>query len=169
MRFWNTTLVKEDVRAASRWMWLETVWNDLRYAARMLRKNPAFTAAVVLTLALGIGANTAIFSVCDAVLLKPLPYSDPDRIVMLWEQALRGETLGLVAPANFVDWREQGRSFGEMAAINPNPNFVLTGHQSFARGNTAHVVEAVPTTRSLKRSGFWSVTWRLRSQSGAST
>src|SRR5881296_1569513 len=133
MRFWNTTLVKEDVRAASRWMWLETVWNDLRYAARMLRKNPAFTAAVVLTLALGIGANTAIFSVCDAVLLKPLPYSDPDRIVMLWEQALRGETPGLVAPANFVDWREQSRSFGEMAAINPNPNFVLTGQGEPAR------------------------------------
>src|SRR2546425_12714140 len=94
---------------------------------RTLRKNLDFGRAPVLTLALGMGANTAIFSVCDAVLLKPLPYSDPDRIVMLWEQGLQGKTLGLVAPANFVDWREQSRSIVEMAAINPNPNFVLTG------------------------------------------
>jgi len=76
--------------------------NNLKFAFRQLRKNPGFTAVAVLTLALGIGANTAIFSVCDAVLLKPLPYSDPDRIVMLWEQALQSKTLGLVAPANFV-------------------------------------------------------------------
>src|SRR5881296_2559172 len=118
MRFWNTTLVKEDVRAASRWMWLETVWNDLRYAARLLRKNPAFTAAVVLTLALGIGANTAIFSVCNAVLLRPLPYSEPGRIVMLWEHP-RGGTPHTVAPANFVDWRDQTHSFSEVAALSP--------------------------------------------------
>jgi predicted permease len=132
----NTTLVKEDVRAAWGWTWLETVGNDLRYATRILRKDPAFTAAVVLTLALGIGANTAIFTVCEAVLLKPLPYPDPDRIVMLWEswkQALPGETLGRVAPANFVDWREQSRSFSEMAAIDPNPTFVLTGQGEPAR------------------------------------
>src|SRR6266542_1854146 len=127
------TRVNEDVRGIRGWTWLETVWTDLRYATRMLRNNPAFTVAVVLTLALGIGANTAIFSVCDAVLLKPLPYSDPDRIVMLWEQLPQGKTLGLVAPANFVDWREQNRSFAEMAAINPNPNFVLTGQGEPAR------------------------------------
>lgn len=114
--FGNTTLVKEDVRATWGWAWLDTVWNDLRYATRMLRNNPAFTAAVVLTLALGIGANTAIFSVCDAILLKPLPYPDPDRIVMLWEQPPEGETIGAVAPANFVDWRKQSRSFTEIAA-----------------------------------------------------
>ena len=94
---------------------------------------PASPPSAVLTLALGIGANTAIFSVCEAVLLKPLPYSDPDRIVMLWEQGVQDETLGLVAPANFFDWREQSRSFAEMAAINPNPNFVLTGQGEPAR------------------------------------
>ena len=131
--FGNTTLVKEDVRATWGWTWLETIANDLRYATRMLRKNPAFTGAAVLTSALGIGATTAIFSVCDAVLLKPLPYSDPGHIVMLWEQPPRGETLGPVAPANFVDWREQSRSFSEIAAMDPKPTFVLTGQGEPAR------------------------------------
>jgi predicted permease len=123
----NTTLIKEDVRAISRWTRLESAWADLRYAARLLRKTPSFTAAIVATLALGIGANTAIFSVCDAVLLRRLPYSDPDRIVMLWERSPHEETLDAVAPANFIDWREQTRSFDEIAAINPYPTFVLTG------------------------------------------
>jgi len=99
--------------------------NDLKFALRQLLKNPGFSAVAVLTLALGIGANTAIFSVCEAVLLKPLPYSDPDRIVMLWEQPLQGETLGPVAPADFVDWREQSRSLSEIAAMDPKPTFVL--------------------------------------------
>src|SRR5438067_10339383 len=64
--------------------------NDLKFAFRQLLKNPGFTAVAVLTLALGIGANTAIFSVCEAVLLKPLPYSDPNRIFMLWERQPSG-------------------------------------------------------------------------------
>jgi hypothetical protein len=70
--------------------------------------------------------NTAIFSICSAVLLKPLPYADPDRIVMLWERLDTG-ALVAVAPANFVDWREQTHSFSAIAAINPFSSFVLTG------------------------------------------
>ena len=125
--------IKDTCRGQRGVSWLENLGQDVRYGARMLRKNSGFTSLAVLTLALGIGANTAIFSVCEAVLLKPLPYSDPDRILMLWEQRLQGETLGLVAPANFFDWREQSRSFSEMAAINPNLNFVLTGQGEAAR------------------------------------
>jgi hypothetical protein len=90
----------------------------------MLRKNPGFTAAAVLTLALGIGANTPIFSLCNAVLFKALPYADPDRIVMLWETMRDGRRI-TVAPANFVDWRNASRSFSEMAAVNPNSGFTL--------------------------------------------
>jgi len=82
----------------------------------------------VLTLALGIGANTALFSICNAVLLKPLPYSDPDRIVMLWEELPNNKELMPVAPANFTDWREQTTAFSEIAAINPFPNFIVTGN-----------------------------------------
>ncbi len=100
---------------------------DLRYALRQLRKNPGFTTVAILTLALGIGANTAIFTVVNGVLLKPLPYAEPDRLLMIWERQLTDGTLGTVAPANFFDWREQSRSFEKMAAIDPYPDFILNG------------------------------------------
>ena len=118
---------KESVREAGWEHLLETCWQDIRFGARMLRKNPGFTAVVVLTLALGIGANTAVFSVVNGVLLKPLPYRDPGRLLRLWESSLQGGTLGTVAPANFYDWREQSRSFEKMAAIDPYPDFIMNG------------------------------------------
>jgi putative ABC transport system permease protein len=124
--------VKEQVRQSRLGYHLETWWQDLRYALRMLRKNPGFATASVVTLALGIGANTAIFSVFNAVLLKSLPYREPGRIVMLWEQRRGGEPGG-VAPANFVDWREQTHSFDEVAAISPFSSFILAGQGEPAR------------------------------------
>jgi putative ABC transport system permease protein len=132
LEFGGREQVKEQVRQARLGYHWETWWQDLRYALRMLRKNPGFTTAAVVTLALGIGANTAIFSVCNAVLLKPLPFSEPGRIVMLWEQR-HGESPGGVAPANFVDWREQAHSFEEVSAINPFASFILAGQNEPAR------------------------------------
>ena len=79
--------VKESCREERRGFWLETLAADVRYALRMLRKNPGFTCVVVLTLALGIGANTAIFSVLDAVILKPLPYPQSDRVALILQRA----------------------------------------------------------------------------------
>jgi len=120
-------VTKEVVRSAGWESFVETLWQDLRFAARMLRKSPGFTAVAVLTLALGIGANTAIFTVVNGVVLKPLPFPQPDRLVMLLEKQLSDGTLGTVAPANFFDWREQSHSFDKMAAIDPYPDFILNG------------------------------------------
>src|SRR4029077_13517116 len=100
-QFGNTTLLQEDLRAMQMIPAIEALRGDLTYAIRMLRRNAGFAATAVLTLALGIGANTAIFSVCNAVLFKPLPYAEPERIVMLWERQGDG-TLSDVAPAKFV-------------------------------------------------------------------
>ena len=95
------------------------LWQDLRYTARTLRKERGFGAAAVLTLALGIGANSAIFALVDATLLRPLPFADPERLVMVWE---RSETSlrGRVAPLNLLDWNERNRTFDVLAGFIPN-------------------------------------------------
>ncbi len=94
-----------------------TLLQDLKYGLRMLARNPGFTAVAVITLALGIGANTAIFSVLNAVLLHPLPYKDPDQLVVIWENnASKGIEHGIVSPLDFLDWRDQSHSFEEISA-----------------------------------------------------
>src|SRR3984885_16330979 len=106
---------------------LEGVWQDLSCGLRMLRKSPGFTAVAVLTLAFGIGANSAIFSVVNAVLLRPLTYQDPHRLVMVWEQNLhRGWFENIVSAANFLDWKKQNHVFADMAGFESS-SFNLTG------------------------------------------
>ena len=101
------------------------LWPDLRYGARMLLKHPGVTAIAVITLALGIGANTAIFSVVNAVMLRPLPYKNPDRLVSVWENVpLYGRWR--VTPANFFDWKKQNTIFEDMAAYGAS-TMTLTG------------------------------------------
>jgi predicted permease len=96
---------------------VHTLWRDLRYGLRLLRKSPGFTAVAVLTLALGIGANTAMFSVVEGVLLAPLPYSHPDRLVVVWENNLHFKQVVWPSYPNFKDWQRSARSFQRMAAI----------------------------------------------------
>jgi putative ABC transport system permease protein len=108
---------KEVVRSAGWESVVETLWQDLRFVARMLRKSPGFTTVAVLTLALGIGANTAMFSVVEGVLLAPLPYSHPDRLVVVWESNLHFKQVVWPSYPNFKDWQSSARSFERMAAV----------------------------------------------------
>src|SRR5262245_12903983 len=127
--FGSVALSKEDSRA----MWglapLETLWQDLRYGVRMLWKRRGFTTVAVLTLALGVGANTAVFSVINAVLIRSLPFAEADRLVMIWET--QPDVRGPVGSyPDFLDWRAQAQSFQGMAAFS-NKRYrkaELTGH-----------------------------------------
>jgi putative ABC transport system permease protein len=105
---------------------LGDLWQDLRYAVRTLRKQPTFVLAAVLTLALGIGANAAMFSVVDGALLRPLPYDHPEQIVSMDEQSPDGTLNGGVSTANFLDWRAGSTSFAAMAAVR-RINMTLVG------------------------------------------
>lgn len=116
------------VRAGSETGWRAGLGHDFRYALRLLRRSPGFTAVVVLTLALGIGANTAIFSVVNGVLLRPLPYQQPSRLMMIWHNNTKeGNPRDYVSYPDFLDLRSQSRTFRQMAAISPRWRFVSPG------------------------------------------
>jgi predicted permease len=104
---------------------MHELWNDIRFGARMIRKSPGFTAVAVLTLALGIGASTAMFSFVDGVMLKPLPYANPERIIEVWEKPPKGDRNG-VSTMNFLDWKNQNTVFTAMAA-ETGGSVTLTG------------------------------------------
>src|SRR5215475_9150497 len=102
-------------------------WQDLRYALRTLAKNPAFTSIAIVAIALGIGANTVIFSAVNAILLRPLPFKNPEQLVMIWENATHlGFPKDTPSPANFLDWQKQATSFTGIAAMAES-SFNLTG------------------------------------------
>src|SRR5687767_12191422 len=94
--------------------------SDLRYALRLLARTPAFTAVAILTVALGIGANTAIFTVVNALLIRPLPYGSPDRLVQVWQdyRARGGPADEWATPGNYADWRQVPNLFEEIAVIS---------------------------------------------------
>ena len=103
---------------------------SLRLALRQIKRSPGFFAVALSALALGIGANPAIFSAVEGVLLRPLPYAQPDRLMMVWEDAsFIGFAHNTPAPANYVDWRAQNQVFTDMAALRYR-NAALTGEQA---------------------------------------
>src|SRR2546421_277019 len=117
---------------------MENLWQDLRYGIRMLLKAPSFSIIATIALALGIGANTAIFSVVNAVLLRPLPFPNSEQLMTIWETDYsRGQVRSSASYPDFVDWRDQNHVFERMASYHNN-DFIMTG-----RGESARVQGAV--------------------------
>lgn len=124
---------------------MDTLWQDVRYGARQLLRNPGFTTVAVLTLALGIGATTAIFSVVNAVLILPLPYKDPNRLVVIWNylgEENKGQSLPLVAAPDFLDYQEQSQLFADFAAAS-------SGSVSLSEGGDPIQIEQGEITANL--------------------
>jgi putative ABC transport system permease protein len=130
IKFGGVERTKEITRDEIRPALLEDSLRDLRHGLRVLRRSPGFTAAALVTLAVGIGATSAIFGVVRAVMLEPLPYREPDRIVAVWETSRGGASRNVIAPANFVAWRERTRTLEHLGMIGP--------------ANLAMVIDGVP-------------------------
>jgi predicted permease len=116
--FGNPTLICEQTSAIWSWNWLESLARDLRFSLRTLRRTPGFTVIAILVMALGIGANVALFTVVRGVLLKPLPFHDPDRLVMLYEAGLQEDDAAgpnVVSGGMYAEWKNQSRSFSSLA------------------------------------------------------
>ena len=125
--FGNVTQAQERFYESGRWLWWDHLWQDVRFGLRMLRKNPGFAAVAVLTLALGIGADTTIFSVINATLLKPLPFPQPDRLVLVWETSGKGhDNWNAVSAPNFWDFERQSKSFERMAIFDAGRGYNLS-------------------------------------------
>jgi predicted permease len=125
--FGNTGLVREVTREMWGWLWLEQLLQDLRYGARSLRRAPGFTAVAILTLALGIGANTAIFSVVNAVLLSPLPYVESERLITPVGKKNNLGVPTVVSYPDFLDWRDQTQTLEHVAAYNQSSMLLQRG------------------------------------------
>ena len=125
--FGNLTRAQELFYESGRLLWWDHLWQDVRFSLRMLAKSPGFTAVAVLTLALGIGANTVIFSAVYAVLLKPLPFKDSDRLVFIEKKnPPRGWVRNPISPAAILAWQDESAVFDDIAAFTQS-SCVLTG------------------------------------------
>ncbi len=116
--FGNETKIREEMRDMWTFVWLETAYQDIRYALRGIRRNPGFAATAILSLALGIGGSVAIFTVVDNVLLRPLPYQDSRGSGDgLGGKPTQGFRNNVISPANYLDWKTRNHVFSEMAGI----------------------------------------------------
>jgi putative ABC transport system permease protein len=157
LEFGGLDQVKEECRDVGAARFVETLLQDVRYGLRQLRRNPGFTAVAVITLALGIGANTAIFSVVNAVLLHPLPYSDPGRLVAVWQTYQDFREVWVSTP-DLYDWRAQNKVFDQIAAYRVAEGFNLQGsiEARWIRGTfvTANLFGVLGAKPSLGRGFF---------------
>ena len=131
IKFGGMESAKESVRDRARFLWVETAWQDFRYALRGLRRNPGFAVTAIVSLALGIGASLAIFTVADNLLLRPLPYPEASQLVMLYEaNPHENADHNEVSPANYFEWKAQSTAFSGIAAFADYHVILSTGHRS---------------------------------------
>src|SRR6266404_1022512 len=155
LKLGSAVSVREEV-----WEWntvemLDSVWRDLKYAVRTLRRAPGFAIAVVLVMARGIGANTALFAIVRSVLLKPLPFGDPNRLVMLYEISGPNKLPNVVAGGIFEAWQKEARSFEQMAVFGGAGLHPFRKRGATARTNRGHYVllESIFGSRRATRTG----------------
>src|SRR5262249_6105367 len=141
--FGSVALVREDTRAVWMPVWIDQLLQDARYGMRMLRRSPGFTAVVTLTLALGIGLTTAVFSVVNAVLVRPLSYPEPNRVVWIATYDDRGPGDEFVASPDLAAWRDQAQSLDKIAGFDVAEERIDAGD------------ETVPARIAAVTDGFW--------------
>jgi predicted permease len=126
--FGNPALVREQAHATWNWKWMELLLRDVRYAVRTLSRAPGFAAVAILVMALGIGINSAIFSVVHHILLEPLPFPQPERLFMVWARSdAQGQTRIAASGPDFLDYQDQNKSFSAIAMVIPHFTFTWTG------------------------------------------
>ena len=126
--FGNATVLKEEARDTWGWLWLENFLRDLRYGARALARTPAFAIVAILVISLGIGATTSLFTVVRSVLLKPLPFEDPSRLIRLYEHDAQGKfPYNVVSGGVFGEWKKQSRGFSDLVLVRDGTEYGLSG------------------------------------------
>ena len=157
--FGNPTHLRDEARDTWNWNWLETLGRDLRYGARTLRRSPGFALVAIMVVALGIGATTSLFTMVRAVLLKPLPFRDAGKLVMVYQhfrETPGDDPYNMVSPADYRDWRQRTHGFEDMAAWRQY-GFILTGeHSEFpevveAAGGSANLFSVLEVPLALGR------------------
>jgi putative ABC transport system permease protein len=157
IKFGGVEAARESVREKTRFLWIEASLQDIRYALRILRRNPGFTVTAVLSLALGIGGSVAIFTVADNLLLRPLPYPEASQLVMVWEtSAVTHEQHNVGSPADYFDWKAQNTVFGEMAGFFDEYHAVFSTGQRTEEMDTQVVTsDLLPLLRIQPSSGVF--------------
>jgi putative ABC transport system permease protein len=131
LKFGSVESVKESMRDQATFIWIDTLWQDIRYSWRSLRKNPGFTLTAVLSLALGLGASLAVFTVADNLLVRPLPYSNSSQLVMVWEaNPQRDFHHSIASPGNYMDWKAQNNVFAGMAGLRESRSVLIDGDRA---------------------------------------
>ena len=145
VKFGGVESVKESMRDRATFSWVDASWQDIRYALRSLRRSPGFAATAILSLALGLGASLAVFTVADSLLVRPLPYRKASQLVMIWEaNPQRGFRHNIVSPGNYLDWKAQNDIFAGMAGLRESRSVLIDGDRAEEFGKQSVTADFFP-------------------------